>query len=111
MGQFTFPCPGCQQPIVCLDEYRGLRVRCRERDEEHGKMQRLIDANIHFLSELVQLVGSDGGFANRPRIREIGEELNRQGGIDLMRQFYYAVRREGPYFSQDIWHRIGSWEQ
>jgi hypothetical protein len=48
---------------------------------------------------------------NRPRIRQIGEELNQQGGMKLMRQAYSKVRATGTYFSQDIWDGIGEWEQ
>ena len=60
------------------------------------------------VSELVRLVGSDGGFANKRRIREIGEDLNRKGDIEFMRLHYYAVKKQ-VYFSEDIWDGIGSW--
>ena len=60
--------------------------------------------------ELTQLVGADNsGFRNEARICEIGEDLNREGGIELMRKAYYAVRNNGVYFSQDIWSGVGSW--
>jgi hypothetical protein len=62
------------------------------------------------VAELVQLVAEDNaGFKNEIRIREIGEELNREGGIELMKKAYYAVRDQGVYFSQDIWYEIGGW--
>jgi hypothetical protein len=60
--------------------------------------------------ELTQLVGVDNsGFRNKARIREIGEDLNREGGMEVMRKAYYAVRNNGVYFSQDIWNGVGSW--
>ena len=66
----------------------------------------------NLIIELVTLVRKDNsGFANRTRIREIGEELNRQGGMKLMQEAYYKVRATGTYFSQDIWHEIGEWQQ
>ena len=86
----------------------------RQRDpaeEERARVQRLLDENMHLIRELVQLVGSDGGFAKRPRIREIGETLNQKGGLELMQVAYYAVRNAGPYFSQDIWDQIGAWRE
>lgn len=61
------------------------------------------------VDELVRLVGTDGGFAQAERIREIGELLNAQGGMEKMQEAYYLVRRRGVYFSQDIWHMIGDW--
>lgn len=60
--------------------------------------------------ELAKLVGSDGGFMNKERLREIGEQLDQLGGIELMRVAHGAVRQSaGVYFSQDIWDGIGSW--
>jgi hypothetical protein len=60
--------------------------------------------------ELTKLIGGDGGFRNKERLREIGEQLNQLGGIELMRVAYGAVRQStGVYFSQDIWDGIGSW--
>ena len=89
---------------------RRRREESRRKEEEHkARVYRLADKNGYLLRELLQLVGSDGGFGNRARIREIGEELNRIGGIDLMQCGYYGVRNAGRYFSQDIWDGIGSW--
>lgn len=63
------------------------------------------------IAELTRLVATDNaGFTHEARIKAIGEELRRKGGIDLMRQAYYAVRQKGIYFSQIIWHGIGSWQ-
>jgi hypothetical protein len=87
-----------------------LREESRRNEEAHkAKVYRLADENGHLLKELLQLVGSDGGFGNKTRIREIGEELNRIGGMDLMQCAYYGVKNAGRYFSQDIWDGIGSW--
>ncbi len=62
------------------------------------------------VAELVELVGGTGGFSNRQeRIREIGETLAREGGIELMQKAYYRVRGSGRYFSQSIWDGIGGW--
>jgi hypothetical protein len=62
------------------------------------------------IAELARLVGVDNsGFRNKARIREIGEDLDREGGMELMRKAYYAVKNNGIYFSQDIWDGIGSW--
>src|SRR5437879_3967495 len=41
-------------------------------------------ADGRVVDELVGLAGGDGGFANKARIREIGEALDGQGGIELM---------------------------
>ena len=61
--------------------------------------------------ELTQLLGGDssGGYRNKARIREIGEDLNREGGIELMRKAYHAVRSKRFDFSQEIWDGIGGW--
>ena len=70
------------------------------------------DLFVKLLNELIVLVKKDNsGFANKPRIREIGEELNRQGGMKQMQQAYYLVKNTGLYFSQDIWDGIGEWQQ
>jgi hypothetical protein len=70
------------------------------------------DLFVNLLNELITLVKNDNsGFANKPRIREIGEELNRQGGMKEMQQAYYLVRNTGVYFSQDIWDGIGEWRE
>lgn len=81
----------------------------RKEEEQKARVYRLANENGHLLGELLQLVSSDGGFGNRARIREIGEELNRIGGMDLMQCAYYRVKNAGPYFSQDIWNGIGFW--
>jgi hypothetical protein len=70
------------------------------------------DLFVTLVNELITLVRKDNsGFANSPRIRQIGEELNRQGGMKLMQQAYGMVRATGLYFSQDIWDGIGEWQQ
>lgn len=53
----------------------------------------------------------NSGFRNKARIREIGEDLklNGDGGIELMRKAYYAVRNNEIYFSQDICGGISGW--
>jgi len=80
--------------------------------ESVGSSTSFTATQADLIVELVTLVKQDNsGFANRPRIREIGQELNRQGGMKLMQQAYYKVRATGAYFSQDIWHEIGEWEQ
>ena len=72
---------------------------------------RLADENSRLGHELIELVGGDGGFGNAARIRQIGEQVYRLGGMDLMKCFYYGVRNSGRYFSQDIWDGIGSWRK
>lgn len=80
--------------------------------EEHKAMiLRLADENSQLGHELIALVGTDGGFGNVARIRQIGERVHRLGGMDLMQCFYYGVRNSGRYFSQDIWDGIGSWRK
>ena len=75
--------------------------------ERGGHDKRVADLT----SELISLVGEDNsGFANRVRIREIGEELYRRGGHRLMQEAYYHVRSTKIYFSQDIWDGIGEWQ-
>jgi hypothetical protein len=96
------------------EAFAGPAVPCaeasrRDKDEHKAKVYRLADENGHLLDELLQLVGSDAGFGNKTRIREIGEELNRIGGMDLLQCAYYGVRNAGRCFSQDIWHGVGSW--
>lgn len=81
------------------------------RSQQQAAQSRLDPATEAIVDRIVQLVGGDGGFANKAALREIGEELNRQGGIDRMRLVYYRVRNKGPYFSQDIWHMIGDWRE
>lgn len=89
---------------------RNEREESRRNEEERkAKVYRLADENGHLLRELLELVGNDGGFGNRSRIREIGEELNRIGGMDLMQCGYYGVRNAGRYFSQQIWDGVGAW--
>jgi hypothetical protein len=83
-----------------------------------GKTQaynQTIDENMHLLNELVRLLELDagdpstrGGFGSETRIREVGEELNRKGGFELMQAAYLVVSRR-VRFSQDIWADIGGW--
>ena len=61
--------------------------------------------------ELTQLVGGDGGFAQRDRIRVLGAKLNDAGGIEEMQRAYARVREAGAYFSQDIWDGVGVWRK
>ncbi|MFO0926106.1 MAG: hypothetical protein U0736_03580 [Gemmataceae bacterium] len=61
------------------------------------------------VGELVRLIGGDAGFGNKEAICAIGESLDEQGGIELMRKVYYQVRGRGVYFSQDIWDGVGDW--
>ena len=90
------------------DEERKMAGRSQS---EHQRIAQQHGVSILF-NELVGLVKKDNsGFAEKTRIREIGEELNRRGGFKLMQEAYYHVRNTGTYFSQDIWHRIGEWEQ
>jgi len=70
------------------------------------------DRFFDLLNELITLVKKDNsGFANKARIREVGEELNRTGGMNQMQQAHYLVRNTGLYFSQDIWDGIGEWRE
>jgi len=111
----------------CQASIHGQCPRCGETDKIDGVSESDVPAPTHasraptqsrsgplnmesVIAELTQLVGVDNsGFTNKARIREIGEDLNGDGGIELMRKAYYAVRNTGIYFSQDIWDGIGSW--
>ena len=77
----------------------------------------MLNPHMSLINELASLVERDaqdsrtlGGFGSKTRIRVIGEELNRIGGMDLMRAVYYSVKNRGPYFSEDIWDGIGDWQ-
>ncbi|MCE9567214.1 MAG: hypothetical protein K8U57_34870 [Planctomycetes bacterium] len=98
------------------------RVMPAESNERHtneeadSRVSRLLGQNASLLRELAGLIEKDsrdaateGGFGSATRIRAIGEELDRQGGIELMRAAYSEVRRRGPYFSDHIWDGIGDW--
>jgi hypothetical protein len=54
--------------------------------------------------------GSFQGYPEYKRIREIGEELNKMGGLELMRKAYYSVSTRELYFSQHWWDHVGNWE-
>lgn len=47
-----------------------------------------------------------------PRLREIGEELNKIGGIQLMQEAYYEIIKpfgsHGPNL-KGAWHGVGNW--
>ncbi|MBI4488901.1 MAG: hypothetical protein HY694_07425 [Deltaproteobacteria bacterium] len=79
---------------------------CLQQQSAQSPLDPITEATV---DRIVVLVGGDGGFNNKGPLREIGEELNRQEGIDRMRLVYYRVRNKGPYFSQDIWDGIGDW--
>ena len=111
----------------CQASIHGQCPRCGEADKIDGVSESDAPAPTHarrtepathrpgrtsrgIVVELTQLVGwTIAGFRNKARIREIGEDLNREGGMELMRKAYYAVRNNGVYFSQDIWSGVGSW--
>lgn len=51
------------------------------------------DIFVKLVNELITLVKKDNsGFANSSRIHQIGEELNREGGMQLMQQAHGMVR-------------------
>jgi hypothetical protein len=106
----------------CQASIRGQCPRCGEADRLNSVERTPDDGSNNFaqshsrkrgeeetVAELRKLIGSDGGFANKALIRAIGEELNREGGMTLMRRAYNGVRTTGRYFSQDIWDGIGNW--
>ncbi|WP_145243999.1 hypothetical protein [Urbifossiella limnaea] len=67
--------------------------------------------NARRMAELTYLVGADGGFTFPARIRDIGAEIDREGGFDFMQAYYVAVRACGGYFFQDFWDGIGNWRK
>jgi hypothetical protein len=69
----------------------------------------LFQKHVRLARELLGLIGGAAGFEHWTRIREIGEELNRVGGLKLLRANYEAVKKSGVYFSPDIWDGIGGW--
>ncbi len=106
--------------ITWLEAFVDMIRSSRESKKEHKMARRTqLEHELIFreygvygiVTELVRLVGGDGGFANRTQIREIGEKLFRIGGFNLMKEAMYYVRGTGTYFSQDIWHNIGPWQQ
>lgn len=115
-GQGGAVCPACKKVGGPYPFTREAELARKKADDIIANAPRLDvkqpDLFVKVLNELITLVKKDNsGFANKPRIREIGDELNRQGGMKLMQQAYYLVRNTGVYFSQDIWHGIGEWEQ
>ncbi|MBL8753920.1 MAG: HEAT repeat domain-containing protein [Planctomycetes bacterium] len=90
---------------------QAARSENRPTETHEARIMRLADENSRLGHELIELVGGDGGFGNAARIRQIGEQVYRLGGMDLMKCFYYGVRNSGRYFSQDIWDGIGSWRK
>jgi hypothetical protein len=94
-----------------------FRVLVLSKMDQEARTRVLVDENINLVEELTRLLQKDakdrstlGGFGSKSRIREIGKKLNTEGGIELMRAVYYAVKSSGPYFSQDIWDGIGDWQ-
>lgn len=84
-------------PVVDLRGADEIAVSRRS----HGEHQRVAQQQgiRNLLEELVRLVAKDNsGFAEKARIREIGKQLNAQGGYKLMQQAYYHVRSTGIYF-------------
>ncbi len=123
-GQCTTPetgeggavCPACKKVGGPYPFTREREMARKKADDIIANAPRLDvkqpDLFVKLLNELIVLVKKDNsGFANKPRIREIGEELNRQGGMKQMQQAYYLVKNTGLYFSQDIWDGIGEWQQ
>jgi hypothetical protein len=122
-GYANFSKPGCQlastapfdriAAAITKGEYelvRVLKAAAVAKPEPSAPKPRSGPVNVQELTEeLARLVGADGGFGNCDRIRAIGEDLNRAGGMNLMQTAFYAVRRSGVYFSQDIWDGIGGW--
>lgn len=101
--------PTWQGTILDLRSDDEQEMAARSLSEHERIAHRLGVADL--TNELISLVGKDNsGFVNRARIREIGEELYRRGGHDLMQEAYYHVRSTKIYFSQDIWDGIGEWE-
>jgi hypothetical protein len=104
-------CPSCKRAggpyfFTCEAEKARKKVTDQLRSEPVFTARQ-----ADLIVELLGLVKKDSsGFANCSRIREIGEELNRQGGMKLMQQAYYKVRATGTTFSQDIWDKIGEWQ-
>ena len=123
-GQCTTPtsgeggavCPACRKVGGPYPFTREVELARKKADDIIASAPRLDvkqpDLFVKLLNELITLVKKDNsGFANKPRIREIGEELNRQGGMKQMQQAFYLVRNTGAYFSQDIWDGIGEWRE
>ena len=81
------------------------------RSQQRAAQSPLDPATEAIVDRIVQLVGGDAGFSNEAPLREIGEALDRQGGVDRMRLVYYCVRNKGLYFSHDIWHMIEDWRE
>jgi hypothetical protein len=77
-------------------------ARYKDRWPEHVK---------DLVGELAKLVEENHGGVNRPRIREIGEELNRCGELELMQEAYCYVSSLGMEFPQNSWDKIGAWQQ
>jgi hypothetical protein len=47
---------------------------------------------------------------NKPRVREIGEKLNKLGGYDLMLWVAYQVPQHDQRELECAWHEIGEWQ-
>jgi hypothetical protein len=47
---------------------------------------------------------------NKPRVREIGEKLNKLGGYNLMLWVAYQVPQHDQRELECAWHGIGEWE-
>jgi hypothetical protein len=69
--------------------------------------------NIKELNEKIGLFCIDEEGAFHPRIIEIGNELNRIGGIALMQEAYYEIikpfKSHGPILKW-AWGGIGGWQ-
>lgn len=109
-------CPACKKVGGPYPFTRAAELARKKADDVIASAPRIEvkqpDLFFDLLNELITLVKKDNsGFTNKARIREIGEEFNRTGGIKQMQQAYYLVRNTGLYFSQDIWDGIGEWRE
>jgi uncharacterized Zn finger protein (UPF0148 family) len=115
-GQGGAVCPACKKvggPYPFTGAAESARKKAADMIASAPRVEvKQPDLFVKLLNELIPLVKKDkGGFANKARIREIGEELNRLGGMKQMQQAYRLVRNTGVYFSQDIWDGIGEWRE
>ena len=97
-GEGGTVCPACKKVGAPYPFTREREMARKKAEDLIASAPRLDvkqpDLFVNLLNELITLVKKDNsGFANKSRIREIGEELNRQGGMKQMQQAYYLVRK------------------
>jgi hypothetical protein len=89
----------------------GLSPEQKKEVDDYLKELVLIGHKEDFLSE--RPGGAFNGQCHHRRTREIGEKLNKMGGIDLMWKVFYRVKRKvGKQISDHLeyaWSGIGQW--